>query len=196
MWTPTIIFLLMTSHCVVRCLNSNVIRSSKEVTDPEDQVHSQSSMDTEVHNSKNVRRRIEISSNRHNSRSAPESETCRDQSQRKSKSSSRHQAAPADNENKERVSERGPCVRSGDCETGLCCVRDGRGKSCQRIPMEDEVCFLRGRSKVRRRKLDRCDCGHGLTCRWTNIHRGLGVCRPKQKREARHSKRTADTTCG
>ncbi|XP_046904565.1 dickkopf-related protein 4-like [Hypomesus transpacificus] len=172
--------------------DSNVIRSSKEVTDPVDQQRSQSGSDSEVHNSGNARRRVDTSSNRHSSRSALERETCRNKSKR-NRTSIRHPTSP---ENKEKVPERGPCVRSGDCGEGLCCVRDGRGKSCQRIPVEGEACLLRGRSKVRRRNLERCDCGHGLACRGNENSRGLGVCRPKQRREARHSKRLAERKCG
>ncbi|KAL0978943.1 hypothetical protein UPYG_G00178210 [Umbra pygmaea] len=99
-------------------------------------------------------------------------------------------AHPDDEKNTRKAAENAACVRSGDCEAGLCCVRYLLGKRCHRIPKEKEVCLLRGRSKLRR-TVDRCDCENGLTCR-AHVSRklkGQGICvqKPnKSKRKARY----------
>ena len=89
--------------------------------------------------------------------------------------------------------EMGSCVRSGDCDVGLCCVRYLTGKRCQKIPTEGDACLLRGRSKLRR-NLERCDCASGLTCTPASRAelskaKGQGVCAPggKRQRKTRHS---------
>lgn len=76
------------------------------------------------------------------------------------------------------VPEMSPCVRSRDCEEGLCCALYLTGRRCQRVPALGEVCLLRGRAKFRRR-LDRCDCEKNLYCRaQPDSPRGQGVCHP------------------
>ncbi|XP_071258366.1 dickkopf-related protein 4-like [Salvelinus alpinus] len=70
--------------------------------------------------------------------------------------------APVDDENIEKMAEMATCVRSGDYEAGLCCVRYLTGK--RRIPKEGEACILRGGRSKLRRNLEYCDCAHGLTC--------------------------------
>lgn len=100
------------------------------------------------------------------------------------------------------VAEMATCVRSGDCEAGLCCVRYLKGKRCQRIPKEGETCLLRGGRSKLRRNLDRCDCALGLTCRaQAESLKNQGVCLPKPRentRSARHSgkRRNAERRCG
>lgn len=97
------------------------------------------------------------------------------------------------------------CVRSGDCASGLCCVRYLTGKRCQRVPVEGEVCLLRGSKKLRR-NLGRCDCGAGLSCSATGQMelsrvKGQGVCTPRRRqvqRKTRHSgkkRQTAERSC-
>lgn len=74
--------------------------------------------------------------------------------------------------------EMSPCVRSRDCEEGLCCALYLTGRRCQRVPALGEVCLLRGRAKFRRR-LERCDCDEKLFCRaQPHSPRGQGVCHP------------------
>ncbi|XP_050972642.1 dickkopf-related protein 4 isoform X2 [Labeo rohita] len=78
----------------------------------------------------------------------------------------------------QKVPEMSPCVRSRDCEEGLCCALYLTGRRCQRVPALGEVCLLRGRAKFRRR-LDRCDCEKNLYCRaQPDSPRGQGVCHP------------------
>ncbi|XP_071771257.1 uncharacterized protein LOC139924183 [Centroberyx gerrardi] len=107
--------------------------------------------------------------------------------------------------NRTKAPEMSSCVRSGDCAAGLCCVRYLTGKRCQRIPEEGEACLLRGTSK-RRRNLERCDCGPGLSCSASGRAelpkaKGQGVCLPRQRqgqRKTRHSgkkRRTAERGC-
>ncbi|XP_071340214.1 dickkopf-related protein 4 isoform X2 [Trachinotus anak] len=110
-----------------------------------------------------------------------------------------------DSFNRTKAPEMSSCVRSGDCASGLCCVRYLTGKRCQRIPVEGEACLLRGSTKVRR-NLGRCDCDAGLSCTaisWTESgkNKGQGVClpRPSQgQRKTRNSgkkRRTAEGSC-
>ncbi|KAJ3604706.1 hypothetical protein NHX12_029446 [Muraenolepis orangiensis] len=96
------------------------------------------------------------------------------------------------------------CVRSGDCQQGFCCVRYLTAKRCQRIPLEGDACLLPGRSK-RRRNLERCSCGQGFYCSPAGPagDKKQGVClsRPgpvNAPRNTRHSgkkRRTAEVDC-
>ncbi|CAM4714438.1 unnamed protein product [Leuciscus chuanchicus] len=86
-----------------------------------------------------------------------------------------------DGRGSQKVPEMSPCVRSRDCEEGLCCALYLTGRRCQRVPALGEVCLLRGRAKFRRR-LDRCDCEKNLSCRaQPDGPRGQGVCHPDQR---------------
>lgn len=100
------------------------------------------------------------------------------------------------------VAEKATCVRSGDCEAGLCCVRYLTGKRCQPIPKEGDTCLLRGGRSKLRRNLDRCNCAPGLICHaQAESPKNQGVCQPKLRengRSARHSgkRRMAERRCG
>ncbi|XP_056628999.1 dickkopf-related protein 4-like [Triplophysa dalaica] len=88
-----------------------------------------------------------------------------------------------DGRGKQKVPEMSPCVRSRDCEEGLCCALYLTGRRCQRVPALGEVCLLRGRAKFRRR-LDRCDCEKSLYCKpQADSPRGQGVCYLHAKHE-------------
>ncbi|XP_073767254.1 uncharacterized protein isoform X2 [Danio rerio] len=81
-----------------------------------------------------------------------------------------------DGRGNKKVPEMSPCVRSRDCEEGLCCALYLTERRCQRVPALGEVCLLRGRAKFRRR-LDRCDCEKSMQCRARpDSPRGQGVC--------------------
>ncbi|KAM9546074.1 dickkopf-related protein 1-like [Salvelinus alpinus] len=118
------------------------------------------------------------------------------------KNQSKEILAHDDDDNKRKVAEMATCMRSGDCEAGLCCVRYLTGKRCQRIPKEREICLLRGGRSKQRRNLERCNCALGLTCRaQAESPKNQGVCIPKLKknrRSARHSgkRRNAERRCG
>ncbi|XP_071258368.1 uncharacterized protein [Salvelinus alpinus] len=162
-----------------------------------------------VQNNVNTRRRADTSSTRHHTRpSCPDQEcnpstriTCNG-SQKKNQS--KEILAHDDDDNKRKVAVMATCVRSGDCEAGLCCVRYLKEKKCQRIPKEGEICLLRGgRSKQRRNlDLDRCNCAVGLTCRaQAESPKNQGVCIPRlreNRRSTRHSgkRRNAERRCG
>ncbi|CAB1320231.1 unnamed protein product [Coregonus sp. 'balchen'] len=168
MWTPTIALLFMCSHCFVRSLDFNVIRSSKEAMDPLEQVQPLNGT-VAIQNNVNTRRRADTSSNRHHTRSSCPDQECSPSTGNtcngsQKKNQNKEIIAPDDDENIRKVAEMATCVRSGDCEAGLCCVRYLTGKRCQRIPKEGEACLLGGRSKLRR-NLERCNCARGLTCR-------------------------------
>ncbi|XP_072289537.1 uncharacterized protein [Eucyclogobius newberryi] len=106
--------------------------------------------------------------------------------------------------NRTKAAEMSPCVRSGDCAAGLCCVRYLTGKRCQRIPAEGELCLLRA-PKHRRANLGRCQCGEGLTCARApgedqaqpGHKKGQGVCvpRPRKTRHSGKKRRTAENSC-
>ncbi|KAM9858470.1 uncharacterized protein ACBR49_020474 [Aulostomus maculatus] len=132
---------------------------------------------------------------------------CSNQAQRRLSSSDRHRDGAPDRRsditsfNRTKGPEMSNCVRSGDCASGLCCVRYLMGKRCQRIPVEGEACLLRGSTKLRR-KLGRCDCGAGLSCvavSQPELGRAKrqGVCTSHRNR-AQHSgkkRRTAERSC-
>nr|XP_057928123.1 dickkopf-related protein 1-like [Doryrhamphus excisus] len=94
--------------------------------------------------------------------------------------------------------ETSACVRSSDCQAGLCCARYLTGRRCQRVPAEGDVCLLRG-SKLRR-KLGRCDCGAGLACSAPSLREGVrvkgqGLCVPRRGPGRGKTRRTAETGC-
>ncbi|XP_029492829.1 dickkopf-related protein 4-like [Oncorhynchus nerka] len=205
MWTPTIALLFMCSHCFVRSLDSNVIGSSKEAMDPLEQVDPHSGT-VYVQNNVNTRRRADTSSPRHHRPAFPDQErslstrnTCNG-SQKKNQS--KEIVAHDDDDNIRKVAEKATCVRSGDCEAGLCCVRYLKVKRCQPIPKEGDACLLRGGRSKKRRNLDRCNCAPGLICRaQAESPKIQGVCQPKLRengRSARHSdkRRMAERRCG
>ncbi|XP_029578136.1 uncharacterized protein LOC115167659 isoform X1 [Salmo trutta] len=206
MWTPTIALLFMCSHCFVRSLDSNSIRSSKEAVDLLEQVDPHSGT-VGVQNNVNTRRRADTSSTRHHIRPSCPDQECNPSTRNTCNGSqknnqSKEKLAHDDDDNIRKVAEMATCVRSGDCEAGLCCVRYLKGKRCQRIPKEGETCFLRGGRSKLRRNLDRCDCALGLTCRaQAESPKNQGVCLPKPRentRSARHSgkRRNAERRCG
>uniref|UniRef100_A0A3Q1IIA2 Dickkopf-related protein 1/2/4 C-terminal subdomain 1 domain-containing protein n=1 Tax=Anabas testudineus TaxID=64144 RepID=A0A3Q1IIA2_ANATE len=101
--------------------------------------------------------------------------------------------------------EMSTCVRTRDCEEGLCCTRYLNSKRCLRIPVEGEACLLRGATK-RKSNLGRCSCDRGLSCTAASQtesgkNKGQGVCRPspqQAQRKTRHSgkkRRTAERSC-
>ncbi|XP_035642322.1 dickkopf-related protein 4-like isoform X2 [Oncorhynchus keta] len=205
MWTPTIALLFMCSHCFVRSLESNVIGSSKEAMDPLEQVDPHSGT-VYVQNNVNTRRRADTYSPRHHRPAFPDQEhnpstrnTCNG-SQKKNQS--KEIEALDDDDNSRKVAEKATCVRSRDCEVGLCCVRYLKGKRCQPIPKEGDTCLLRGGRSKQRRNLDRCNCAPGLICRaHAESPKNQGVCQPKlreNRRSARHSgkRRMAERRCG
>ncbi|XP_054630595.1 dickkopf-related protein 4-like isoform X2 [Dunckerocampus dactyliophorus] len=100
--------------------------------------------------------------------------------------------------NKTKVPEMSACVRSSDCQVGLCCARYLTGRRCQRVPVEGDACLLRG--SKRRRKLGRCNCGTGLACaapsHLESIRvKGQGLCVPRRRPGQRKTRRTAETCC-
>ncbi|XP_007229434.2 dickkopf-related protein 4-like [Astyanax mexicanus] len=171
MWTLfCALFLAVTS--AVHCLDSNIIRSSKEIMDsPQTAPTSQrETVDVSAHNTmrrrQNRQDRVECSLEQVNE--------CRGSKKRPSQSG-KIKLSPVDT-SRSKVPEMGECLRSRDCEEGLCCAQYLTGRRCQRIPKEGEVCLLRGRSK-KRRNLDRCDCEAKLHCRAQKQSvRGQGVC--------------------
>ncbi|XP_036836286.1 dickkopf-related protein 4 isoform X1 [Oncorhynchus mykiss] len=204
MWTPTIALLFMCSHCFVRSLDSNLIGSSKEAMDPLEQVDPHSGT-VYVQNNVNTRRRADTSSRRHRTplpdqeRSLSATNTCNG-SQKKNQS--KEIEAHDDDDNSRKVAEKATCVRSEDCEAGLCCVRYLKVKRCQPIPKEGDTCLLRGGRSKLRRNLDRCNCAPGLICHaQAESPKNQGVCQPKLRengRSARHSgkRRMAERRCG
>ncbi|XP_010874326.1 dickkopf-related protein 4-like isoform X2 [Esox lucius] len=187
-------------------LDSNVIRSSKEVEDVLEQEHPHSGT-VAVQNNVNARRRTDTSSNRHNTKPSCQDQDCGLSSRNncngpQKKNQNKEILATADDEKDIRkVAEMAMCVRSGDCEAGLCCVRYLTGKRCQRIPKKGDVCLLQEHSKLRR-NLERCNCAQGLTCRaQATSPKGQGICEPRSRknmRTARHSgkRRVAERICG
>ncbi|KAJ7993788.1 hypothetical protein DPEC_G00258350 [Dallia pectoralis] len=181
-------------------LESNVIRSSKEVVDISEQVHPHSGT-VAVQNNVHARRQA------HNTRPLCPDQECglssKNNCNRPQKNNQNMEILPPADDEKDirKVAEMAMCVRSGDCEAGLCCVRYLTGKRCQRIPNKGDVCLLQGRSKLRR-NLERCSCAQGLTCRaQATSPKGQGVCQPRSRknmRTARHSdkRRIPERICG
>ncbi|XP_020331927.1 dickkopf-related protein 1-like [Oncorhynchus kisutch] len=193
MWIPTIALLFMCSHCFVHSLESDVIRTSKEVMDLLEQVPHSGTVG--VQNNMNTRR-IRRSSPRHHIRPS-----CADQERSPStrntcngyqkKNQSKEILAHDDDGNIRKVAEMATCMRSGDCEAGLCCVRYLKVKRCQPIPKEGETCLLRGGRSKQRRNLDRCNCAPGLICHaQAERPKNQGVCQPKLRENGRSARDT------
>ncbi|XP_072537243.1 uncharacterized protein [Salminus brasiliensis] len=172
MWTPLVALLLAVTSAV-HCLDSNIIRSSKEIMEPE-QTAPTSQRDTVDVSAHNTMRRRQDRQGRQVECSLEQVNECRG-SKRRQRGGGKIKLSPED-AGRSKVPEMGECLRSRDCEEGLCCAQYLTGRRCQRIPTQGEVCLLRGRSKTRR-NLDRCDCGPGLHCRpEIQSVRGQGVC--------------------
>ncbi|XP_064830465.1 dickkopf-related protein 4-like [Oncorhynchus masou masou] len=193
MWTSTIALLFMCSHCFVHSLESDVIRNSKEVLDPLEQVDPHSGM-VGVQTNVNTRR-IRSSSPRHHIRpSCPDqkrSPSTRNTCNGYQKKNQSKEILVYDDDNIRKVAETATCVRSGDCEAGLCCIRYLTGKRCQPIPKEGDTCLLRGGRSKQRRNLDRCNCAPGLICRvQAESPKNQGVCQPKLRENRRNARDT------
>ncbi|XP_043103101.1 dickkopf-related protein 4-like [Puntigrus tetrazona] len=163
-----------------RCLDSNIIRSSREMTNSQESVlHLQSGTVLNSHNS--VRRSSGAQGIRDASPPARDCAAAQATECRGSKKKQRNAAktkVQLDVRGGQKAPEMSPCVRSRDCEEGLCCALYLTGRRCQRVPALGEVCLLRGRAKFRRR-LERCDCDKDLLCRaLPHSPRGHGVCHP------------------
>ncbi|KAF4109703.1 dickkopf-related protein 4-like [Onychostoma macrolepis] len=164
----------------VQCLDSNIIRSSREMTNSQESVlHLQS--DTVVNSHNSVRRTSAVQGIR---TASPPAQDCTAAQATECKGSKKKQRNAAktkvqlDVRGSQKAPEMSPCVRSRDCEEGLCCALYLTGRRCQRVPALGEVCLLRGRAKFRRR-LERCDCDKNLLCRaQPHSPRGQGVCHP------------------
>ncbi|KAI4884267.1 hypothetical protein NFI96_014351 [Prochilodus magdalenae] len=170
MWTLLCALLLAVTS--VSSLNSNIIRSSKEIMDTE-QTAAPSQWDTVDVSAHNIMRQRQ---DKQGGGDCPPQQVneCRG-SKRRQRQGGKIRLSPED-AGRRKVPEMGECLRSRDCEEGLCCAQYLIGRRCQRIPGEGEVCFLRGRSKTRR-NLGRCDCEAGLHCRaQASARRGQGVC--------------------
>ncbi|XP_052459433.1 dickkopf-related protein 4-like [Carassius gibelio] len=177
MQTVYIIFCLSVVSAV-QSLDSNMIHSSREMTSSqESELDLQSDTVANSHNS--VRRTSVVQGIRE---ATPPAQDCTTAQANECKGSKKKQHnAPKtkiqqDVQGSQKVPEMSPCVRSRDCEEGLCCALYLTGKRCQRVPALGEVCLLRGRAKFRRR-LERCDCEKSLHCRaQPDSPRGQGVC--------------------
>ncbi|XP_078521494.1 dickkopf-related protein 4 [Lissotriton helveticus] len=66
-----------------------------------------------------------------------------------------------------KVQEGESCLRTQDCDTGLCCARHFWTKICKVVLHEGQVCSGRKHKDPAQRPeiFQRCDCGPGLTCR-------------------------------
>ncbi|XP_026198271.1 dickkopf-related protein 4-like [Anabas testudineus] len=196
-------------------LDSNTIRSSKET-------QQQSSEQLDRSNGDRVeqatRRRTETNSNRRSGCTtpgcdAPTSGSCSNRAQRRPSAPDRQVDRNKDSDgqsnidtfNRTKAPEMSTCVRTRDCEEGLCCTRYLNSKRCLRIPVEGEACLLRGATK-RKSNLGRCSCDRGLSCTAASQtesgkNKGQGVCRPspqQAQRKTRHSgkkRRTAERSC-
>ncbi|XP_016136714.1 dickkopf-related protein 4-like [Sinocyclocheilus grahami] len=182
MQTVYVIFCLSVVSAV-QCLDSNIIRSSREMTNSQESVlHLQSDTVANSHNS--VRRTSAVQGIRDASPPAQDCSTAQATECKGSKKKQRNAAKTKiqlDVRGSQKVPEMFPCVRSRDCDEGMCCALYLTGKRCQRVPVMGEVCLLRGRAKLRRR-LERCDCEKSLQCRTQpDSLRGQGVCQPEPR---------------
>ncbi|XP_076846481.1 uncharacterized protein LOC143491408 isoform X2 [Brachyhypopomus gauderio] len=168
MWT-LIVTLLLWVTSATSGLESNIIRSSKEITDSPQEVKLPT-VDVSI---------LNTMKRRQHRRDGPECTLEQVNRCKGTKKRQRHGGktglSPED-ASQEKVQERGECLRSSDCAEGMCCVLYRRTRRCQRIPREDEFCLLPGRRKARR-ELGLCDCRPGLHCRHqTNSSNVFGVC--------------------
>ncbi|XP_051831562.1 dickkopf-related protein 4 [Antechinus flavipes] len=74
------------------------------------------------------------------------------------------------------------CLRTFDCNPGLCCARHFWTKICKPVLLEGQVCSRRGHKDGAQAPeiFQRCDCGPGLFCRSQSTgprkHSRLRVC--------------------
>ncbi|CAL8333502.1 unnamed protein product [Arctogadus glacialis] len=215
MWQTALTVLVTYSLGMAVCLNSNGIRTSKEILESLEQTDALPSSNT----SDTSGTTLTLAQNPPRTCSTPgcrppEKEGCSNRSQRRGTSTQDREADRQGDRQANRQTDseitvgnrtRGSCVRSGDCQPGFCCVRYLTAKRCQRVPLEGDACLLPGRSK-RRRNLERCSCGQGLYCSpagptVSGAAKKQGVClnRPGQgQRNTRHSgksRRTAEGGC-
>ncbi|XP_039521457.1 dickkopf-related protein 4-like [Pimephales promelas] len=164
----------------VQCLDSNIIHSSREMTNSQESIlHIQSDTVANSHNS--VRRTSGLQGIRETSQECTSFQAPECKGSKKKQQNAAKTKIQLDGRGSQKVPEMSPCVRSRDCEEGLCCALYLTGRRCQRVPALGEVCLLRGRAKFRRR-LDRCDCEKSLSCRaLPDGPRGQGVCHPDQR---------------
>ncbi|KAF7694892.1 dickkopf-related protein 4-like [Silurus meridionalis] len=155
MWTLAVFAMCLVP--AVLCLDSNEIRSSREiVTDSEPTVMTSEKVTVNVSVHNNVRRR------QHNPECTSQWENgCEASKKRRG----RKRRPVSDDTVTEKGIKRSKCVRSRDCGEGWCCVQYPGGGRCQRVLQEGEMCLLGGRPKSKsRRRLERCDCMAGLNC--------------------------------
>ncbi|XP_004701150.1 dickkopf-related protein 1 [Echinops telfairi] len=63
------------------------------------------------------------------------------------------------------------CLRSSDCDTGLCCARHFWSKICKPVLKEGQVCTKHRRKGSHGLEIfQRCFCGEGLSCRMQKEH--------------------------
>ncbi|KAK1787036.1 hypothetical protein P4O66_017404 [Electrophorus voltai] len=165
MWT-LVVTLLLSVTSAGSGLETNIIRSSKEVVDSQEV--RLPTVDVSL---------LNTMKRRQYRRDGPE---CTLEQVNRCKGSKKRQRGKTgqlpEDTNKDKVQERGECLRSRDCAAGLCCVLYQRSRRCQRIPQEDQFCLLPGRNKARR-ELGLCDCRPGLHCRPQNSSSNVyGVC--------------------
>ncbi|XP_060786994.1 uncharacterized protein LOC132892698 [Neoarius graeffei] len=174
MWTLAVFTLCFFTSAVL-CLDSNEIRSSREmITDPEPTVMPSEKVTVNVSIHNNVRRRqqnTECTNQQGNG--------CRGSKKRRG----RKRKPSLDDTVTEKGVKRSKCVRSRDCGEGWCCVQYPGGGRCQRVLQEGEMCLLGGRPKSKsRRRLERCDCTAGLNCLpKPGNPKGQGECRVHEK---------------
>ncbi|KAK2840655.1 hypothetical protein Q7C36_012234 [Tachysurus vachellii] len=173
MWTLAVFSLCLVS--TVLCLDSNEIRSSREITtDPEPtSIPSEIfTVNVSVHN--NVRRR----------QKSPECTNQQENGCQSSKKRRRQRKKPSldDTVTENGQKRRRNCLRSGDCGEGWCCVQYNGGRRCQKVLQESEMCLLGARPKSKtRRFLERCPCTAGLNClRMPGSLKGQGECRVQE----------------
>ncbi|KAG7332020.1 hypothetical protein KOW79_003854 [Hemibagrus wyckioides] len=169
MWTLAVLALCLAS--AVLCLDSNEIRSSREiVTDPEPTVMPPENFTVNVSVLNNVRQRQK-------SPECPNQQghVCQQTSQKRR---ARKKRPSLDDTVGGREARRNQCVRSRDCGEGFCCIQYAGVRRCQRVLQEGEMCLLvRPKSKSRRR-LSRCSCMEGLNCLpMSGGFKGQGECR-------------------
>ncbi|XP_017323532.1 dickkopf-related protein 4 [Ictalurus punctatus] len=172
MWTPAVFALCLTS--AVLCLDSNEIRSSREIiTDPEPLF----TRNTTAMPSEKVTVNVSVHNNVRRRQQNPE---CTNQQGNRCKGTKKRQGRKnkPDDTATEKGAKRGECVRSRDCEEGWCCVQFPSGGRCQRVPQEGEMCTLGGPPKSKSRRIfKRCACTAGLNClRKPGSPKGQGEC--------------------
>ncbi|KAK3566033.1 hypothetical protein QTP86_024581 [Hemibagrus guttatus] len=174
MWTLAVFALCLTS--AVLCLDSNEIRSSREIiTDSEPTVMP----------SENSRANLSVLNNVRPRQKSPE---CANQQGNGCQTSKKRRARKNKPSLDDTVSGRGTearrnqCVRSFDCGEGWCCVQYAGGRRCQRVLQEGEMCRLVQPKSKSQRRLSRCSCMAGLSCLpMPGGLKGQGECRVHEK---------------